>query len=113
MGSQAAVHGAPVARTSWRARLGLRAQIAAAAGSLASLTASYEAAGGRKQLGLTLVRANGDRQLGIYPRWKIAALAQVLKVSVPAGSSGTRLDGIPIALAEGHTSTVAVLPMQH
>src|SRR2546421_7133953 len=51
-------------------------------GPLAILTASYLAAGSRKQLSLTLGRANGERQLGVYPRWRIVVLPGVLKVSV-------------------------------
>jgi len=82
-------------------------------GPLAILTASYQAAGGRKQLAMTLGRANGERQLGLYPRWRIAVLPGVLKVSVPSGVSGIVVDGRSVALAAGRTSTVAVLPMPH
>jgi uncharacterized Zn-binding protein involved in type VI secretion len=82
-------------------------------GTVAILTASFQATGGRKQLSLTLERANGDRQLGVYPRWRIAVLPGVLKVAVPSGSSGIQVDGATVALPGGQTSTVAVLPMPH
>jgi hypothetical protein len=86
---------------------------ATVSGTVALLTASYQAPGGRKQLSLTLQRANGERQLGLYPRWRIAVLPALLKIVVPAGASGVQVDGVAVALAGGRTNSVAVLPMPH